>query len=143
MSPRASRKVRAMTKEEAARPHIQMIDSEADTLTEITLQKQRDSLNLYEELLDEIDRATICARENIPSDVVTMGSDVTFIDANSGSERTVRLVYPGDANIAEGRISILTPIGAGLIGLSVGQSINWPDRGGAEHRLTIIAVQQP
>ncbi|RYD41162.1 MAG: transcription elongation factor GreAB, partial [Sphingomonadales bacterium] len=36
-----------------------------------------------------------------------------------------------------------TPVGAGLIGLSVGQSINWPDRGGIEHRLTIVAVDQP
>lgn len=120
-----------------------MIDSEADTLTELTLQKQRDSINLYEELLDEIDRATICSRANIPPNVVTMGSDVTFLDAKSGAERTVRLVYPGDADISAGRISILTPIGAGLIGLSVGQSINWPDRGGAEHKLTIITVQQP
>lgn len=132
-----------MTKRKAARPHIRMIDSEADTLTELTLQKQRDSINLYEELLDEIDRATICSRANIPPNVVTMGSDVTFLDAKSGAERTVCLVYPGDADISAGRISILTPIGAGLIGLSVGQSINWPDRGGAEHRLTIVAVQQP
>ncbi|MFN4096622.1 MAG: nucleoside diphosphate kinase regulator [Sphingomonas sp.] len=128
---------------QAVRPHIHMIDSEADTLTELTLLKQRDSINLYEGLLDEIDRATICRRSDIPSDVVTMGSDVTFVDAKSGAERTVRLVYPGDADISTGRISILTPIGAGLIGLSVGQSINWPDRGGDDHLLTIVAVRQP
>ena len=120
-----------------------MIDSEADTLTELTLQKQRDSINLYEELLHEIDRAAICTRANISPDVVTMGANVTFVDGKNGAERTVRLVYPGDADISAGRISILTPVGAGLIGLSVGQSINWPDRGGEDHRLTIIAVQQP
>src|SRR3546814_13286656 len=61
----------------------------------------------------------------------------------SRAGRTVRLVYPAEADIAEGRMSILTPVGAGLIGLSVGQSINWPDRGGIEHRLTIVAVEQP
>ena len=132
-----------MTKEEAARPHIHMIDSEADTLTELTLLNQRDSATLYERLLDEIDRATICSRSSIPADVVTMGSEVTFLDAKSGAERTVRLVYPGDADISAGRISILTPIGAGLIGLSVGQSIHWPDRGGDDHRLTIVSVRQP
>ena len=131
-----------MLNTQAVRPHIHMIDSEADTLTELTLLKQRDSINLYEGLLDEIDRATICRRSDIPSDVVTMGSDVTFVDAKSGAERTVRLVYPGDADISTGRISILTPIGAGLIGLSVGQSINWPDRGD-DHMLTIVAVRQP
>ena len=130
-------------KKGAAMPLIRMIDSEADALTELTLQQQRDSISFYELLLDEIDRAAICERPDIPPDVVTMGSSVTFIDEKSGAERTVRLVYPAEADIANGRMSILTPVGAGLIGLSVGQSINWPDRGGVEHRLTIIAVEQP
>ncbi|SBV33080.1 GreA/GreB family elongation factor [uncultured Sphingopyxis sp.] len=134
-----------MTKKKsgAKMPLIRMIDSEADALTELTLQQQRDSISFYELLLDEIDRATICDRTAIPPDVVTMGSSVTFIDEKSGAERTVRLVYPAEADIAAGRMSILTPVGAGLIGLSVGQSINWPDRGGVEHRLTIVAVEQP
>ena len=130
-------------KKGAAMPLIRMIDSEADVLTELTLQNQRDSISFYELLLDEIDRAAICDRADIPPDVVTMGSSVTFLDEKSGAERTVRLVYPADADIAAGRVSILTPVGAGLIGLSVGQSINWPDRGGIEHRLTIVAVEQP
>lgn len=134
-----------MTKKKsgAAMPLIRMIDSEADALTELTLQNQRDSISFHELLLDEIDRATICDRTDIPPDVVTMGSSVTFLDEKSGAQRTVRLVYPADADIAAGRMSILTPVGAGLIGLSVGQSINWPDRGGIEHRLTIVAVEQP
>lgn len=131
------------TKSGAAMPHIRMIDSEADVLTEMTLQQQRNSVRFYELLLDEIDRAAICGRTDIPSDVVTMGSSVTFVDEQSGGERTVRLVYPAEADISAGRMSILTPVGAGLIGLSVGQSINWPDRGGVEHRLTIVAVEQP
>lgn len=134
-----------MTKKKsgAAMPLIRMIDSEADALTELTLQNQRDSISFHELLLDEIDRAAICDRADIPPDVVTMGSNVTFLDEKSGAQRTVRLVYPADADIAAGRMSILTPVGAGLIGLSVGQSINWPDRGGIEHRLTIVAVEQP
>jgi regulator of nucleoside diphosphate kinase len=133
-----------MTKKNgAAMPLIRMIDAEADALTELTLQQQRDSISFYELLLNEIDRAKICDRADIPPDVVTMGSSVTFVDEKSGAQRTVRLVYPAEADIAAGRMSILTPVGAGLIGLSVGQSINWPDRGGVEHRLTIVAVEQP
>lgn len=120
-----------------------MIDSEADTLTELTLQKQHEHARLYELLLGEIDRATICSAESMPANVVTMGSQVTFLDEKSGAERTVSIVYPGEADISGGRISIMTPIGAGLIGLSIGQSIQWPDRNGVEHKLTIIAVQQP
>lgn len=132
-----------MSNRTAARPKIRMIDSEADTLTELTLQKQHEHARLYELLLGEIDRATICSADDMPADVVTMGSEVTFLDEKSGARRTVSIVYPGDADISGGRISILTPVGAGLIGLAPGQSILWPDRSGVEHRLTIVAVKQP
>src|SRR3546814_16199466 len=95
-------------------PLIRMIDSEADALTELTLQQQRDSISFYELLLDEIDRAAICERPDIPPDVVTMGSSVTFIDEKNRAERTVRLLYPSPAAIHEGRMSYQTPVGAGM-----------------------------
>ena len=65
------------------------------------------------------------------------------VDEASGAVRSVRLVYPSDADIASGRISILTPIGAGLIGMRAGSAILWPDRDGHERALTIRAVMQP
>lgn len=130
-----------MNKTDATKPHIHMIDSEADALTELLLKSP--SSPFHEMLLEEINRATICSRSDIPSQVVTMGSEVAFLDQASGAERTVSLVYPGDADISAGRVSILTPIGAALIGLGLGQSINWPDRAGAERKLTIVAVRQP
>ena len=61
----------------------------------------------------------------------------------TGEQRTVELVYPKDADIAENRISILTPVGAGLLGLRVGQTISWPDRAGQERLLKIDSVVQP
>ena len=131
------------TKARAARPVIHMIDVEADRLTELTLHKQHELNRIYEMLLGEIDRAAICSRDTIAANVVTMGSEVTFIDEKTGTQRTVELVYPAFADIAAGRVSILTPVGAGLIGLRTGQSILWPDRSGEEHRLTIIEVKQP
>ncbi len=60
----------------------------------------------------------------------------------SGADRTVELVYPRDADISAGRVSILTPVGAGMIGLRTGQSILWPDRDGRERKLTIVKVLQ-
>src|SRR3546814_17088771 len=69
-----------------------------------------------------------------------MNSHVTFVDEGSGSRREVKLVYPENADIANGRISILTPVGAGLIGLSEGQTITWPDRDGHDRRLRIEPV---
>src|SRR3546814_9485491 len=92
-------------------------------------------------LRDETSRAKVYTRERIPRDVVVMGATVEFDDAN-GSTRSVKLVYPNDADISAGRISILTPVGAGLIGLREGQSILWPDREGHERELTIVRVKQ-
>ena len=60
----------------------------------------------------------------------------------SGADRAVELVYPRDADISAGQVSILTPVGAGLIGLRSGQSILWPDRDGRERKLTIVKVLQ-
>ena len=92
-------------------------------------------------LLDEMTRAKFYSRERIPADVVIMGATVEFNDAH-GSTRSVKLVFPKDADISDGRISILTPVGAGLIGLREGHSILWPDREGHERELTIVRVRQ-
>ena len=79
------------------------------------------------------------ADTSLRSDVVRMGSTLRYA-TDTGEERTVSLVYPVDANIEAGRISILTPIGTALIGLSSGQSIEWEARDGRSHRLTVEHV---
>lgn len=95
-----------------------------------------------EELLAEMDRAKVVAPAKLPADVVRMGSFVTF-DSDSAQHRRVQLVYPGEADIEQGRVSVLTPIGAALIGLAAGQSIAWTARDGKKHVLTVTAVEQP
>src|SRR3546814_3166469 len=94
-------------------------------------------------LLAEIDRAEIHTAETLPANTAAMNSHVTFVDEGSGSRREVQLVYPENADIANGRISILTPVGAGLIGLSEGQTLTWPDRDGHDRRLRIEQVRPP
>src|SRR3546814_12981613 len=73
----------------------------------------------------------------MPHNGITMNAEVEFVDEASEATRIVQLVYPRQAAIAANRISILTPVGAGLIGLREGQSILWPEREGHERRLTI------
>jgi len=124
------------------RPAIQMIDSEADALTNLALGAEERLPEVSALLLDEIARARVIEAERMPADTVTMGSTVDFVDEASGTERRVQLVYPRAADIEAGRISILTLVGAGLIGLREGQSIDWPDRSGKPRRLRICAVQQ-
>jgi regulator of nucleoside diphosphate kinase len=119
-----------------------MIDTEADTLTTLAVGAEDRLPQVSEMLLEEIARAKICPAAKIGKDVVTMHSTVEFRDAASGAKRSVQLVYPKDADIEASRISILTPIGAGLIGLRAGQSIIWPDRSGKERILQIERVEQ-
>ncbi|WP_176593867.1 nucleoside diphosphate kinase regulator [Sphingobium sp. EM0848] len=126
-----------------AKPPVHLIDIEAEGLTNLALGIADTMPQVSELLLDEIARAQTHRAERIPPDVVTMHSSVEFVDEASGVDRTVQIVYPAQADIAAGRISILTPIAAGLIGLREGQSISWPDREGRERKLTIVKVTQP
>ncbi len=93
-----------------------------------------------ERLLQEIERANVVPSDEVPPNVVNIGSAVTFRDDTSGREQTVVLVLPQDADIAERRISVLTPIGAALIGLAEGASIDWETRDGEVRQLTVIRV---
>jgi regulator of nucleoside diphosphate kinase len=95
---------------------------------------------IAEELMSEIERATVVEARSIPSNVVRMGSTVEF-GSNDGQHRRVTLVFPGEADISRGKISVLTPVGAALIGLSEGHSIMWTTRDGRHQQLTVLAVE--
>jgi regulator of nucleoside diphosphate kinase len=94
---------------------------------------------LADELLEELDRARIVADDRLPGRVVGMGTTLRFT-TDAGEDRTVTLVFPSEADIEQGRVSILTPIGIALIGLSAGQSIDWTARDGKSRRLTVESV---
>jgi regulator of nucleoside diphosphate kinase len=69
-----------------------------------------------------------------------MGSEVEFRDNKTGEVRRVTLVYPDEADVSRGRISVLTPIGAALIGLSESQSIDFQPPSGGLRSLTVLKV---
>lgn len=91
-------------------------------------------------LLGELERASIEPPAG-STRVVTMGSHVRFRDNSSGRVLEAQLVYPDRADPNARRISILTPVGAALIGLPEGQTMQWRDRGGRDKTLTVIKVQ--
>jgi len=126
-----------------ARPPITLIDSEADTLAELAHALLARSSLAAGLLLEEIDRANTTAPADLPADVVTMLSHVEFIDETSGETHSVQLVYPREADMEQHRLSVLTPVGAGLIGMRCGDAIDWPNRLGAYRRLRIVQVVQP
>lgn len=96
--------------------------------------------DVADDLLAEMERATVVPADELPQNVVRMGSSVEF-ESDDGRRRHVRLVFPNEADIAKGQISILTPIGAALIGLSEGQSIMWTTRDGRDRKLTVLSVR--
>ncbi|MBN2383075.1 nucleoside diphosphate kinase regulator [bacterium] len=92
-------------------------------------------------LRDELDLAIILSQEEIPPDVVTMNSRVIFQDEQTGQQRVVTLVYPRDSKPEEGKISVLAPIGTAILGLKVGESIDWSLPGQRSVTLRIMAVE--
>jgi regulator of nucleoside diphosphate kinase len=93
-------------------------------------------------LLYELERAKVVDDGVLPQDVVRMGSTVRYM-AGGGAERVVTLVYPKDADIQNGRISVLTPVGTALLGLRPKQSITWLTRDGRKQVLTVQSVLPP
>jgi regulator of nucleoside diphosphate kinase len=91
-------------------------------------------------LAAELDRAEVLAPQEMPADVVTMNSRVRFAMEPSGKEYELTLVYPKDIDGSAGKISVLAPVGSALLGLSVGQEIEWPAPGGAMIRVRIIDI---
>ena len=89
----------------------------------------------------ELDRAAVVATAKLNPEVVRLGSFVTYI-AGKAPPRTVQLVLPGQADIAAGRISILTPVGAALIGLRAGQAITFTAPQGRTELLQTLKVEQ-
>jgi regulator of nucleoside diphosphate kinase len=84
----------------------------------------------FENLEIELERAKIITDAHVPADLVTMNSRVKFLNIQDDKEMTVTIVYPHDANFADGKISVLASLGSALIGLREGQEINWmfPDQ---------------
>lgn len=98
--------------------------------------------DVAERLIEEVERAELVASDQLPRDVVGIGSQVTYRDDSSGSIRTIHLVMPADADLATLRVPVLSPIGAALIGLRVGQRMSWPLQDGSERSFSVLQVVQ-
>lgn len=96
----------------------------------------------YDLLFDELDAATIVPSSEVPEDVVTMNSKISFVDMDTNVTSVIRLVYPDEVKGEATNVSILAPVGAALIGLHIGETIEWPLPGGKVRRLQVVAVDK-
>src|SRR5512146_2152232 len=104
------------------------------------IQTSRDARDLEaaRALADELDRALIVSPEGVADNVVTMNSRVVFEDESTGENREVSLVYPQESDPTQGRISVFAPVGTALLGLSAGQTIDWPLPHGQLKRYRVV-----
>lgn len=91
-------------------------------------------------LMDELNRADVRDPEDMPDNVVTMHSRVECRDELSGETHRLTLVYPNEANVETGHVSVLAPVGSALLGLSIGQTIDWNAPGNRALRLRVTAI---
>ena len=91
-------------------------------------------------LMDELNRADVRAPEDMPGNVVTMHSRVECEDELTGEHHRLTLVYPHEANVETGLVSVLAPVGSALLELSVGQTIDRQASSNRSLRLRVTAI---
>jgi regulator of nucleoside diphosphate kinase len=103
--------------------------------------RQRDTEHL-DALEQELEGAQVVSTGEVAGDVVTMNSRVRVRDMNTGREATYQIVFPSHADVARNRISVLAPIGTGLLGYRAGAKLEWRVPSGIR-RFHILAVESP
>lgn len=123
-------------------------------ITDFDLQRLQELIEVMAEqptrdnrYLDELDqellRAEVVAPRDIPPDVITMNSTVRLLDMDSKGELEYTLVFPADANLEKGRISVLAPVGMAMIGYRVGDIVSWKVPGGTKRLKIKKILYQP
>jgi regulator of nucleoside diphosphate kinase len=127
-------------KPENALPSVTVMAGEARRLNALASSSEVIFPRVAHFLAQEIERATVVADNSDLRGVVRMGSLVRYCDNKTGDVRDVVLVYPHEADITLKRVSVLTPVGAALIGLSVGQAIEFQTPSHNTRSLTVLGV---
>ncbi len=124
-------------------PAITLSTLDVERLERLLETPEMAALPMAAALQEEIGRATLLTPQEIPADVVTMNSVVHCRDEATGSEHHFTLVYPRDADTATGKVSVLAPAGAALLGLHSGECIDWPAPGGLLRLRVVDIPYQP
>lgn len=123
----------------SARPTIYVLENDFDRLSAM-LEKQSVANETVNALSLELDRATLVNTETLPAGTVTMNSLVHFKNEANDSNHILRLVYPNQHQTGEDCVSVLAPAGAALLGLRIGDRIDWPLASKSKLSLKIIHV---
>lgn len=124
----------------APRPRIVIAKERLEHLEDLAQGAMSRTPDLADQLLTELSRAKLVAEAALPADVVDIDRPLVYRDEATGREVRVTLVWPENANIDAGHISVMTPIGVALIGLQAGARFTWETRSGEERELIVLSV---
>jgi regulator of nucleoside diphosphate kinase len=122
------------------RPEIILSSLDSERLYSLIDSLPKNSVPGIDELEEELGRAKIVEPKEIPSNIVTMNSTVRFSVESTQKEFELTLVYPKDMDSNGKTISILAPVGSALLGLSIGDQIEWPKPGGDVLKVKITDI---
>lgn len=122
------------------KPHIIVSSHDLERLEALVDSLPSAQADSKEALLDELARAEVVAPDEVPPSVVTMHSKVRFVIETSREEFCLTLGYPKETSEGTGHISVLSPVGSALLGMSAGDQIDWPLPGGRKVKVTVLDV---
>jgi regulator of nucleoside diphosphate kinase len=122
------------------KPNITISSLDADRLESLLGAMPPGANAGHKGLLDELARADIVEPQDMPPGVVTMHSTVRFAIDGTDEQFCLTLAYPKDMDQLSNGISILTPVGTALLGLAVGDAIDWPRPDGQLLQVRLLEV---
>jgi len=126
--------------------NIYITDKDMERLRELRMaarEFKKEEEKYLRELESELNKGTIVKPQDIPPDIITMNSEVHLLDLNTKEETTYQLVFPDQADVSRGKVSILAPIGTALLGYSVGDIIEWKVPAGVAKLKVEKIIYQP
>ena len=121
------------------KPSVYVTESEYERLSNLAASSATTGASL---LGDELVRAIVLKEGEFPRAFVRLHSFVEFTDLMTGRTRRVQIVPPDEADIDQDRLSVLTPVGAALLGLTPGDSIGMSTDDGRSHILKVATVER-
>ena len=122
------------------RPALVISRTDCDRL-EALLEKRLPPGVQVDALRDELARAEVVEPGDMPADVITMNSTARFVDEHNGAEHEITLAWPHEMDGSRDKVSILAPVGSALLGLRVGDRIEWPVPGGRTLTLRVLSIR--
>ncbi|ATI02055.1 MULTISPECIES: nucleoside diphosphate kinase regulator [Cycloclasticus] len=122
------------------RPEITISSLDSERLYDLIDSLPKGSVAGINELEEELERAITVEPKEVPANIVTMNSTVKFFIESTKKEFELTLVYPKNMDPSGKTISILAPVGSALLGLSIGDEIEWPKPGGGNLKVKITEI---